>query len=140
MNEIIPEKLAKLEEIINTLKEFQKYHEKEFVADRKIYFGAIYALVVGVEIICDLGSHILSFSFGRKAETYKEIIRLMAEVEIIPKDFAKETEPMTDFRNLAIHVYARVEPEKIYSYLPKAITQFQKYKKYFLNLFPSQKS
>lgn len=140
MNEIVSEKLAKLQEITDTLREFQNYPKDKFIIDRKIYFGAIYALVVGVEIVCDIGSHILSYIFGRKAETYKDIIRLMAEVEIIPENFAKQTETMTDFRNLAIHVYARVEPEKIYSYLPQAITQFQEYKKYFLNFIPPAKS
>ena len=131
-NEVIGEKLVRLEEIIATLKDFEKIPRKDFLEQRKIYFGAIYALVIGVEIICDLASHILAYYFGRKAETYKDIIRLLAEVEVIPKSFAKKTIKMTDFRNLAIHVYARVDSKKIYQYLPLAINQFEQYIKYFL--------
>lgn len=131
-NKVINEKLAKLEETIETLREFQEISQKEFIAQRKTYFGAIYALVIGIEIICDIGNHILSYYFGRKAETYKEIINLLAEVEVTPKRFAKKTEKMTDFRNLAIHVYARVDPKKVYRYIPQAISQFQQYSKYFV--------
>lgn len=134
MNEIVTEKLAKLEEVLNTLREYQHYPKKEFIKDRKIYFGAIYALIIGVEIICDIGSHILSYYFARKAESYKDIIRLLAKVGVIPQNFADSTESMTDFRNLAIHIYARVDPEKIFNYIPQAITQFEKYRKYFLKI------
>lgn len=131
-NEVVNEKLARLEEIVETLKEFKKIPEREFVVQRKIYFGAVYALVIGIEIICDLGNHLLSSYFGRKAETYKDIILLLGEVEIIPKAFAQKTKAMVDFRNLAIHVYARVDPKKVYQYLPLAINQFRRYGRYFL--------
>lgn len=131
-DEVISEKLIRLEEIVKTLEEFKEIPQKKFVGQRRIYFGAIYALVIGIEIVCDIGSHVLAYHFGRKAETYKDIIRSLPEAEIIPKEFAKETEEMTDFRNLAIHVYARVDPRKVYQYLPLAIKQFQRYAGYFL--------
>ena len=136
-NQIIKEKLAKLEEIIVTLKEFERIPKKKFIGDRKIYFGAIYSLVVGIEIICDTGNHVLSYHFGRKSETYKEIIELLAEVEIIPQSFAKKTVEMTKFRNLAIHVYVKVDPKKVYTYIPKAIRQFNSYSQYFLKFLKS---
>lgn len=139
-NDVISEKLAKLEEIVKTLEEFKEIPRKEFVDQRTIYFGAVYALVIGVEIVCDIGNHILSYYFGRKAETYKDIIELLAEVEIIPAKFARRTEDMTDFRNLAIHVYARVDPKKVYHYLPLAIKQFQKYTGYFLQFLEKRQS
>lgn len=129
--EVIQEKLAKLEEIITTLKEFQQISRPEFTSQRTIYFGSIYALIIGIEIITDIGSHILSYNFGRKAETYKDIIKLLAETEVVPQDFADQTENMTDFRNLAIHVYARVDPKRVYDYIPQAIDQFTQYSQHF---------
>ena len=129
---IIESKLAKLEEVLVTLKEFEEIPMEEFIADRKIFYGATYTLIMGIEIICDIGNHVLSYYFGRKAETYKDIIKLLAEVEVIPSSFAKETTKMTKFRNLAIHVYEIIKPRKVYSYMPQAISQFQIYSRYFL--------
>lgn len=131
-DKIIKEKLAKLEKTIEALKYFQKIPKDKFVSSERVFFGPIYALVIGIEIICDIGNHILSYYFGRQAETYKEIIELLAEVEVIPQKFAKRTVEMTKFRNLAIHVYAKVDPKKVYKYIPQAIKQFKVYSRYFL--------
>lgn len=56
---------------------------------------------------------------------------MLAETEVIPRDFANETAEMTDFRNLAIHVYARVDPKRVYGYIPQAIEQFTRYSQFF---------
>jgi uncharacterized protein YutE (UPF0331/DUF86 family) len=132
MNEIINEKTIQLEETIQTLKKFEKMPKEEFVSKRTIYYGAVYALIIGVDCICSIGNHILSYYFNRKAETYKEIILLLGEFEIIPEKFAEETQDMTKFRNLAVHLYGKVDPNKVYAYIPLAIEQFKQYVKYFI--------
>lgn len=137
---VIEKKITQLEEIISLLKEFGEIPKEKFIKDKKIYFGAIYALVVGIEIICDIGNHILSYYFGRQSETYKDIVLLLAELEVMPKTFAKKTENMVGFRNLAIHVYAKVDPKKVYRYLPEGIKQFNQYSRYFLKFLSGKKS
>jgi len=134
-NHIAEEKLKHLEEIIEVIREFERIPKTEFVRQKRTYFGAIYALVTGIEIICDLGSHLLSYFFNRRPETYRQTIIQLAELEIIPEKLAKESQDMVGFRNLAVHVYGKIDPKKVYQYLKLAEQQFLDYLKHFIRFF-----
>ena len=130
--ETINERVAKIDEAIQELKEINLASREEFFADKTLQCAALYALIMGIEAICDIGNHLLSYYFGRGVKTYKDIITSLAEVEVIPQEFAKKTEKMPDFRNLAIHVYLKIDENEIYKYIPLAIEQFAEYARHFL--------
>jgi len=136
--EIIKERLAKIDEAINELKKFNEISLEKYKANKTIQYASIYALVIGIEAVCDIGNHILTYYFARKPDSYKDIILQLAEVDVISKEFAEYSQEMTDFRNLVIHVYLKIDEEKVYSYIGKAIEQFEKYAKYYIKFIESK--
>jgi len=129
---IIKERVRKLEEAVFQLKKLRHLGEKEFLADKTIQYAAMYAMIIGIEAICDIGNHILAKYFNRAAESYKDVILLLGEEGIIPKSFAKKSSKMTDFRNILIHLYLKVDERKVYENLKKTPEEFIKFSQYFL--------
>lgn len=129
---IIRERIKKLDEVVAQLKKLRQLSKRKFFAGKTVQYAAMYAMVIGIEAICDMGNHILAKYFNRAAETYKDVILLLGEEGVIPKNFAQKSSKMTDFRNVLIHVYLEVDEKKVFENLQKAPEEFTKFSRYFL--------
>ncbi len=129
---IVKERIKKIEEAIGELKQLQKLSKQQFLKEKKIQYASMYAMIIGVEAICDIGNHLLSKYFNRTAETYKDIILFLGECKVIPEDFSQKSAKMTDFRNILIHLYLKVDSEEVYKNLRKAPEEFSKFCRFFL--------
>lgn len=128
----IEEKLLKFQEIIKALNDIKIYPEGKFVKDMLINSAAMFNLVIAIEIIIDIGNHILVENFQKSAKTYADVIIELGETGIIPKEFAEDNKDMAKFRNKLIHDYDRIEIEKVYEYLQNAPEIFSQFAKYFI--------
>lgn len=135
----VKEKLAKLEQIIKLLEKFKKVSREDFLVDFTVNSAAQHNLVLGIEIIADIGHHFLTEVYQLHPKEYKEIIEMLGEYGIVPKKFAKENMKMASFRNLIIHQYMEVDMKKVYQNLQKAPDIFRKFLKYYLKFLEKQK-
>ena len=128
----VQEKLDKLEQAIKLLENYKKVSREDFLVDFTINSAAQYNLVLGIEIIIDIGHHLLTEFYHLHPKEYKEIIEALGEYEIVPEKFAKENVEMAKFRNLIIHQYGKVDMKKVYQNLQKAPDIFRQFVKYFI--------
>ena len=89
-------------------------------------------MFVSIELITDIGNHIITEVFQKQAKNYKEIIELLGKTGVTTEIFAKENEDMIKFRNLIAHDYEKITPEGIYENLQKAPDVFREFAKYFV--------
>lgn len=127
--EVIKNKLGKLEESVKLLEKYKKYSKKHFINDPTLSGAAKYNLILSIEIIVDIGSHILSEVYGAQLEEYRQVILVLGEYGIVSEKFAKENADMAKFRNLLIHEYIKVDLNKVYNNLQKAPDIFRKFAK-----------
>lgn len=129
----IRERLLKLQDIISDLRQYGKEAKSlaAFCADRKLNGAAMFSLVIGIEIITDIGNHILSVAFQKSAKDSEDILRLLGEVGIVPKKVIRDNGGMAGFRNVVIHEYAVVDFKKVYRYLKKAPEVFCQFAYYY---------
>jgi uncharacterized protein YutE (UPF0331/DUF86 family) len=129
---IIQQRIEKINEAVKVLNKLGREGKDKFLKDKQSQYAAMFGMVMGIEAICDIGNHILAKYFDQSAETYKDVILGLGECEVIPKAFAQKAAGMTDFRNLLIHVYLKIDPKKVYEKLQKAPKQFMEFCQYFL--------
>lgn len=134
----IQEKLFKLQESIKILEELRKRGRAAFFADRIVQDSAILNMFTSIEMITDIGNHIITEVFQKQAKNYKEIIVLLGDTGVVPVGFSKENEDMTKFRNLVAHDYHKITPEGIYENLQKAPDIFRAFAKYFVEFMEKQ--
>ena len=135
----IEEKLNKLRECIDVLENFKSVPQKEFLKNKEKSGAAMHYLVIGIEVIVDIGQHILSEVFQTRGASYEEVISKLGEVKAVPEEFAKENEGMARFRNLLIHDYIKIDQNKVYQNLQKAPDIFRKFAKYYLEFLEKKK-
>lgn len=84
------------------------------------YDLAQHHLRLSLEGIFNISSHILSRVPDSRAVEYKEIARKMGEHGFVSKEFAtRALVPMAGMRNLLVHYYSDIEPEKLFEVVTK---------------------
>lgn len=136
---IIEERVDKIREATKELLEYRKKSKGGFLKDTKLQYATMYGLVLGIEAICDIGSHILAKYFLVKCEHYEDIIKNLGENGVISKELSSRSKEMADFRNFLIHVYHKIDPNKVYDNLQKAPEEFTKFTKYFIKFLEKVK-
>lgn len=128
----IESRLNLIKEVIDKLNNCRKSSKEEFLRDFKISDSTIRNLILGVEIVTDIGNHILAESFQINPKEYSEVIIQLGNTGIIDKKLAEENVNMAKFRNLLVHEYIKIDLDKVYDYLQKAPEIFALFAKYFV--------
>lgn len=137
--ESVKAKIKKLTETIAFLEGYKKVSKEDFIKDHTINGAARHYMVLGIEIIVDIGNHILSEFFQVGTTEYAEVIEKLGEVKMVPEKFAKENTDMARFRNLLIHDYIKVDLNLVHQNLQKAPDIFRQFAKYFVKFLEKQK-
>jgi uncharacterized protein YutE (UPF0331/DUF86 family) len=121
--ETIQARLAKLEEVIAGLRRLAASARpiedapwREWAAERGLQLGA--------ETLLDIGNHILSAHFGVNPQDYEDIIRQLSARAVIPGELSDRLRGIGGFRNILVHDYLRVDPERVQSFLDRAPGDF----------------
>jgi uncharacterized protein YutE (UPF0331/DUF86 family) len=106
----------------------QKLSLRELTADGVRWNGVLHLLQVSVEHVTDISAHILAGSDKVVPDDYKEIIRSMGRGGgPLPFEFAERIAPMAGFRNIVVHHYLTVDPEKVADILHNHLSDFDEF-------------
>ena len=119
--DIFASRLGRLHEYLHILDEIQEYSREEFLANRLIQGAAERYLHLSIEILLDLGNHMISDRGLRKPETYAEVFQILAEERVISKELLSKLEGMAAFRNLLVHDYLRIDLARVYELIKEKL-------------------
>lgn len=123
-----------IEDIIN------KNTNDQILEEPTLHYSTQHLIFLSIELILDIGNHILSEKFSEKSGKYSDIIIALGEKRIIPEDFADSQKEMAKFRNLLAHEYASSDEEQIVQYTREAPPIFRKFRKYFSDFLEANRS
>jgi uncharacterized protein YutE (UPF0331/DUF86 family) len=123
-SESIRAKLLKLEEVVSELKDLRRLGDETFRTSRAQMWSVERGLQLGAEILLDIGTHILSAQYGISPADYKDILEQLGQQGILDKDLRKRLKGMAGFRNILVHDYIRLDPEKVLEALHQAPEEF----------------
>lgn len=131
--EVVNNKLIKLEEYINDLKEYSDIKLQEYKEDKMTQRYLERTLHLAVESILDIGSHIISDERLGSPDNNSDIIKILARNDIIEEN-EDEYIKMAKFRNVIVHDYAEIDPEIVVNILKNNISDmksiFKRYRDY----------
>jgi len=125
----VNERLNKMRENILLLEDLKSASADKFCNDPKIFKLAEHCLQVSIQCLLDICHHIIVDNDWPRPRDNKEALQIIASKKIIPEDFAKKIEPMIGLRNILVHEYLKIDPQKIYEHLQNLddSREFQKY-------------
>lgn len=129
--DIIKERLQEIDENLKILAELKKLSKEKFKSDPKIFKLAERCLEVSIQALLDIAHHIIAANNMMRPRDNKDVLGIIAAQKIIPRDFAKRIEPMVGLRNILIHEYLKIDPERIYNHL-QYLQDFRAFQKHIL--------
>lgn len=127
---LINKKLRELENYILTLEGLRTYPISELQKNREKLWSVEHGLQLTVQLVIDMGNHILAAIGEQEIEDYVDVIDRLGERGIIPSEFAQTIRGMAGFRNILIHEYTAVDIKKVYHVLHNQLDDFRKFAKY----------
>lgn len=128
--ELVQGRLLKLEEYINDLKEYEDISWEDYKRDKLIRRFVERSLQLAIESCLDIGNHIISDERLGIADTNADIIRILAENDIIKEDVGSYIK-MAKFRNVIVHDYANFDDEIIFKVLKRSLADIEQLFKWF---------
>ena len=109
------------------LRKLQQIPLDRFLADEDLQWLAERGLHLGCEIVLDVGNHLLSGAFGRPAETYEQILSGLGREGVLSAALVEEVGGLGGFRNVLVHAYLDVDPERVWTILQRAPERFERF-------------
>lgn len=115
--ESIQDKLFRLKTHGDFIEDIYKNRSDEnILKDSTLYYALEHMLQISIQIVLDIGAHILADEFHDNPNSYAEIVIALGKHGIVSEQFAKEQGEMAKFRNKLVHDYDTIDMEKVVSY------------------------
>lgn len=79
---------------------------------------------LSIECLLDIGNHVIADHGYRKPETYSEILKILAEEDVISEKLFRELEGMASFRNVLVHDYLKLDLDMVYQVIKEKLKYF----------------
>lgn len=87
--------------------------DDELRSDFAVMGGVQHYLLLAVETVLDLGSHVVSSEGFEPPGSYADIFRVLRDEGLLDHELAERLMAMARFRNLLVHAYADVDEERV---------------------------
>lgn len=122
--EAVRQRLLKLEEAVSRLEELGRGDRTLLRTSFRDAWAAERGLQLAAEILLDTGNHILSAHFGQSARDYEDVIAQLASRGVIDEPLRARLKGVGGFRNVLVHGYLEVDPDRVADYLARAPGDF----------------
>ena len=107
--DLIRKKLHALTRYVRALEKFRGLDLKGHSEDLAKVWSVEHGLQLAIQIVIDVGNHILASIGANQNEDYTDVIDRLGEKGIVPAAFAGRIRDMAGFRNILVHEYIQVD-------------------------------
>lgn len=115
---------------VNALKELQELTREAFAEDEIAQAAVERNFQVAIQAALDIGSMLLATLSTDVPREYREIFPGLADVGVLPSEFAEKLSGMAGFRNILVHLYLDLDLERMYEYLQCNLGDFELFAQY----------
>jgi uncharacterized protein YutE (UPF0331/DUF86 family) len=125
--ERIKQFVGEAKEAIHVLRDYLPKGKEEILKNPTILGSAKYHLIVAIQGCIDICNHLVAKMGGKAPEDYADCFKLMADLGLLESDLAERLAQMARFRNLLIHLYWRVDNERVYEILKENLVDIDQF-------------
>jgi uncharacterized protein YutE (UPF0331/DUF86 family) len=125
---------TKIDVLLNNLEKLKFLSSKtyeEFISDFRNIDASLYILMTSIQALLDIGSYIIASLGLRTPNTTAEIIKILGDADLVPKDRTETYIKMSQFRNRIVHIYNHIDTETLYDIL---VNELGDIKEFYVNL------
>lgn len=122
--EAVGRRLRRLDDTVRLLRQLGDRPREEFIGDPIARAAAERLLQTAIQIVLDLGAHVLTDRGVVNWEEYRQIPELLAREGIIPSELAGRLARAAGQRNILVHLYLDVDPALVHETLGDELDVF----------------
>ena len=127
--ELVLRKAAALEGYLGELEQFRNIDLETYRAEWKTQRVVERSLHLAIEVCLDLGDHLIADRGLRVPTTQAEIFEILQDAGMLDASVSQCLMQMARFRNLLVHDYARIEPDKVLKILREHLGDLDAFKR-----------
>lgn len=124
--------MAEVRKNIRRLRSLSDMSWEDFSADNDNFAIAEHHLRRSLEIILDIGRHIIAKqALGRPAD-YTEIFDILGREGVIPKEYLEKNRGLPGYRNRLVHLYHDVTSKELHEIISTRLPDIEEFCKHIL--------
>ncbi|GIM44797.1 hypothetical protein DNHGIG_03460 [Collibacillus ludicampi] len=117
-----------MERYAENLKRLTNEGRERFLTDPLLQLAAERSLHIAMECVTDVGNLLIDTLIMRDPSSYEDIVQILAEEEVIAKDFASHFLEAVRYRRILVHEYQKIVPDELYEMVRKHSGDFDQYR------------
>jgi len=134
MDDVILNKISKIEKCIKRIKEEYEGFEKEFYANYTKQDSIILNIQRACEATIDIGIRLIRINKLTVPQSSRDVFVILEDGKILPKKLCVKLQSMIGFRNIAVHDYRALNVEIVRSILEMHLNDFLDLCKYLFKM------
>jgi len=127
-NSVLNRLFTEMNESLRKLRSLSKLSEDEFLGHYEKIDTAKYNFIVAIEAIIDICNRVISKRKLGYPQDYSDVIKLMSQEGVLEGDLVGRLVEMVKFRNMLVHLYWKIENDRLYQYLRENLGDFEAFK------------
>jgi len=119
--------IGEMEKALSVLKEYQEIRKEAFVSDLKSLGSVKYYFMLAIEACVSICNHIIAKERIGVPESYADCFKMLGDKNIVSRQLSEKLINMAKFRNLLVHLYWKVDDERIYEILHSELDDFYEF-------------
>lgn len=132
--------MSVIADCVRVLRQVRPLTFEEFVQDPILVSAVERNFQVAIQAALDIASIILADQSVAVPKGYKDLFPALAEIGVIPEDFARKLIGMAKFRNVLVHLYLEVDLRRVYRYLQESLEDLEEFARYVSEWLSSKDS
>jgi uncharacterized protein YutE (UPF0331/DUF86 family) len=126
-----------LAETIEALRQLPQDSLDAFRSDDRNVDAALRRLQVGIQILIDVGSHLVAQLGLGAPETSRDLLNRLESAGRLPPGSAQRFGKTFAFRNRIVHLYDRVDDEFVYEIITHNLCDLEELARHYIDAFAS---
>jgi len=121
----VRQKLQLIRSELRELEKFRNMSPEAFQAESHYPAAATRMIQVAIETMLDLSAHIIAREGWGLPKSYREVVLLATEHQLIPKELSETFLFMARFRNRIVHLYDEIKDDEILEFIRRHLDDFR---------------
>ncbi len=127
-NSVLNRLFGEIDESLQKLEGFSKLSKKEFMSQGEKIDATKYNFIVAIEAMIDICNRIISMKKLGSPQDYSQVIKIMNQKGLFEAALSERLIEMVKFRNMLVHLYWKIEDDRVYEYLKKNLDDFEAFR------------
>lgn len=122
--ELLSRKLSRLQHYVDVLKTAEDINWQKYRDDLRTKAFVERYLHLAIEEMLDIANHFVSFYQWREPAGYRDLLLILTEQGILPREHLTVFQNMASFRNMLVHRYENIDDELVFGIFKKRLEDF----------------